>query len=87
MAWPKYTEEQIRYILMLGQTGIQPVDLSKRFGVPVVVINVWQDQFGGTLGRFDEARIRRLEREVTELRRDLAELSVEYDALRPKGKD
>lgn len=79
MGWPKYSEEQIRYILMLGQTGVQPVDLSKRFGVPVVVINVWQTTFGSTLGTFDEARIRRLEREVTDLRRDIAELTEGRD--------
>ncbi|MFT4572659.1 MAG: hypothetical protein ACI8TX_002862 [Hyphomicrobiaceae bacterium] len=78
MAWPKYTEEQIRYILMLGQTGIRPVELCQRFVVPVVVINVWQSQYGTELGRFDEARILRLEREVTSLRKEIADLSVEH---------
>lgn len=77
MNWPDYNDEQVRYILMLGQTGVRPVDLSRRFKVPTMLISIWQRSCRGSVGSYDELSVSRLEREVQELLAEFARAAAQ----------
>ena len=82
MNWTDYTEDQVIQILRLAATGVKPVDICGRFGVPVTVFRSWQAKYGMPDADFRDQRLCELDDENTRLKKLVADLTLECHALR-----
>ena len=77
----RYTEEQIVRILREYEQGRSVVDLAREHGVSDQTIYRWKRKFGG-MEVTDIKRFRELEKENAELKKLVADLSLERRALK-----
>lgn len=77
----KYNEEQIIAVLKRMEAGQKARDLARELGVSEATLYTWKSKFGGM--EVNEARrLRELERENSELKRLVADLSLDKEALK-----
>lgn len=77
----RHTEEQIITILREGDAGAPLGELCRRHGISNTTYHRWKAQYGGL--QVDEARrLRALEDENRRLKKLVAELSLDVEALR-----
>jgi putative transposase len=77
----RYTEEQVVRILREYERGKSVVDLAREHGVSDQTIYRWKRKFGG-MEVSDVKRFRELEKENAELKKLVADLSLERRALK-----
>jgi putative transposase len=77
----KYTEEQIIEVLKRMEAGQKARDLARELGVSEATLYTWKSKYGGM--EVNEARrLRELERENGELKKLVADLSLDREALK-----
>lgn len=77
----RHTEEQIIAILREGDAGAPLGELCRRHGISSTTYHRWKAQYGGL--QVDEAkRLRALEDENRRLKKIVADLSLDNEALR-----
>jgi putative transposase len=77
----KYTEEQIIEVLKRMEAGQKARDLARELGVSEATLYTWKSKYGGM--EVNEARrLRELERENDELKKLVADLSLDREALK-----
>jgi putative transposase len=77
----KYTEEQIIGFLKRMEAGQKARDLARELGVSEGTLYGWKSKFGG-LEVNEARRLRELERENSELKKLVADLSLDREALK-----
>ena len=77
----KYTEEQIVDVLKRMEAGQKARELARELGVSEATLYTWKSKYGGM--EVNEARrLRELERENGELKKLVADLSLDREALK-----
>ena len=77
----KYTEEQIIEVLKRMEAGQKARDVARELGVSEATLYTWKSKYGGM--EVNEARrLRELERENGELKKLVADLSLDREALK-----
>ena len=77
----KYNEEQIIAVLKRMEAGQKARDLARELGVSEATLYTWKSKFGG-MDVNEARRLRDLERENGELKRLVADLSLDKEALK-----
>jgi len=77
----RFTEQQIIAILREIDAGATAIDVGRRHGVHPNTIGAWRTKFHGMDGG-DVVRMRQLEDENTRLKRVVANLTLENDAIK-----
>ena len=77
----KYTEEQITELLKRMEAGQKARDLARELGVSEATLYIWKSKYGG-LEVNEARRLRELERENGELKKLVADLSLDREALK-----
>lgn len=72
----RYTEEQISYILKQVELGVPVVEVCRKIGVTEQTFYRWKNKYGGMLPS-DMKRLRQLEEENTNLKKLVADLSLD----------
>lgn len=77
----KYTEEQIIDVLKRMEAGQKARELARELGVSEATLYTWKSKYGGM--EVNEARrLRELERKNGELKKLVADLSLDREALK-----
>ena len=77
----RYNEEQIIGVLKRMEAGQKARDLARELGVSEATLYTWKSKYGGM--EVNEARrLRKLERENGELKKLVADLSLDKEALK-----
>jgi putative transposase len=77
----KYSEEQIIDVLKRMEAGQKARELARELGVSEATLYTWKSKYGGM--EVNEARrLRELERENGELKKRVADLSLDREALK-----
>jgi putative transposase len=77
----RYTEEQIIGALKRMEGGQKARELARELGVSEATLYTWKSKYGG-LDVNEARRLRELERENSELKKLVAELSLDREALK-----
>lgn len=77
----RYTEEQIIGILKEHESGVKTADLCRRHGMSPATLYKWKSKFGG-LEVSEAKRLRALEAENAQLKRLVADLTLDNVALK-----
>ena len=77
----RHTEEQIIGVLKQMEAGRKVADLAREMGVSEATIYTWKSKFGG-LEVSEARRLRELEQENLQLKKLVAELSLDKEALK-----
>ena len=77
----RHTEEQIIGVLKQMEAGRKVADLAREVGVSEATIYTWKSKFGG-LEVSEARRLRELEQENLQLKKLVAELSLDKEALK-----
>ena len=77
----RYTEEQIIGILKESDAGIPPGELCRKHGISQGTLYRWKAKFGG-MDVNEARRLRQLEDENGRLKRLVADLSLDKEALK-----
>lgn len=72
----RYTEEQISYVLKQVELGAPVVEVCRKIGVTEQTFYRWKNKYGGMLPS-DMKRLRQLEEENTNLKKLVADLSLD----------
>lgn len=79
----RHTAEQIAVILRELDAGKTAVELSRTHGVSDKTIATWKHRFKGSKGNEAQVRkVRQLEEENTRLKRMIANMAIDIDALK-----
>jgi putative transposase len=77
----KFTEEQIIRILKENEAGIKVSDLCRKYGFSDATYYNWKAKFGG-MNVSDARKLKQLEEENKKLKRIVADLMIDNDALK-----
>jgi putative transposase len=77
----RYTEEQIIGALKRMEGGQKARELARELGVSEATLYTWKSKYGG-LDVNEARRLRELERENSELKKLVADLSLDREALK-----
>lgn len=77
----RYTEEQIIGTLKRMEVGQKPKELARELGVSEATLYTWRNKYGG-MEVSDARRLRELEDENNRLKRLVADLSLDRQALK-----
>ena len=77
----RFTETQIVSILKEHDAGVSFVDLGRKYGVHPNTVAAWKSKYGG-MESSELARSRAIEDENARMRRIIANLSLENDAMK-----
>lgn len=81
MAKNRYTEEQIIGILKESEAGANTQELCRKYGMSVASFYQWKSKFGG-MDVSDARRLKALEAENGRLKRIVADLTLDNQALK-----
>ena len=76
----KFTEEQIAFALRQVEGGTRVVEVCRKMGVTEATFFRWKKKYGG-LGVSELRRLRQLEEENRQLKRMVADLSLDKQML------
>ena len=76
----KFTEEQIAYALRQVESGTPPADVCRQLGVSEATFYSWKKKYGG-LNPVELRRLRQLEEENAQLKRIVADLTLDKQML------
>lgn len=77
----RYNEEQIIAVLKRMEAGQKARDLARELGVSEATLYSWKSKYGG-MDVNEARRLRELERENGELKKLVADLSLDREALK-----
>lgn len=77
----RFTETQIVSALKKQEAGIPVKDISRDLGISEATFYNWKAKYGG-METSDVAKMKSLERENSELKKMLAEMSIENRAMK-----
>lgn len=77
----RFTEEQIISGLKQAEAGVKIGDICRQMGVSETTFHRWRSKYGG-LEVSDAKRLRRLEAENSRLKKLVAELTLDNQALK-----
>jgi len=77
----RFTEEQIIGVLKEAEAGAKPLDLCRRYGISEHTFYRWKSKYGG-LEVNEARRLRQLESENSRLKRLVADLTLDNQALK-----
>jgi putative transposase len=77
----RFTEEQIIEALKRMEAGQKPKELARELGVSEATLYAWRNKYGG-MEVSDARRLRELEDENNRLKRLVADLSLDREALK-----
>jgi len=77
----RFSEEQIIGILAEQESGAKTADVCRRHGVSEATFYKWKSKFGG-MSVSEAKRLKGLEQENSELKKMVAELSLDNRALK-----
>ena len=84
----KFTEEQILFALRQAETGTQVAEVCRKMGISDATYYTWKKKYGG-LGLSELRRLKQLEEENRQLKKLVADLSLDKhmlaEALRKKA--
>jgi putative transposase len=81
----RYSEEQIVKILQEAETGIPARDLCRKHGIAEQTFYRWKSKYGG-MDVSEAKRLKQLEHENAELKKVVAELTLDNRMLRDINK-
>ena len=76
----KYTDEQIAFALRQAETGTRDVEVCRKMGISEATFYNWKKKYGG-LGVSELRRLKQLEEENRQLKRMVADLSLDKQML------
>lgn len=77
----KHTEEQIVAILKEVEGGASVTEVARKYNLSAQTLHRWREKFGGMQGA-DVKRLKLLEDENSRLKRMLANMALENDAMK-----
>jgi len=87
MKTTKFTEEQIAFALRQSETGTKVTEVCRKMGISEATFYNWKKKYGG-LGVSELRRLKQLEEENRQLKKLVADLSLDkqmlQDVLRKK---
>lgn len=87
MKTTKFTEEQIAFALRQSETGTKVAEVCRKMGISEATFYNWKKKYGG-LGVGELRRLKQLEEENRQLKKLVADLSLDkqmlQDVLRKK---
>jgi putative transposase len=82
MLKPRFTQDQIRAIVSELVAGRMAGEISRRHGISISTLYRWRAKVAGERQPDDKERLRSLEDEHRRLKRQFAELTLDYATLR-----
>ena len=76
----KFTEAQIVFVLRQAETGTKVAEVSRKLGISEATFYNWKKKYGG-LGNTELRRLRQLEEENHQLKKLVADLSLDKKML------
>lgn len=76
----RFTESQIVFALKQSETGVKVEEVCRKMGVSEATFYNWKKKFGG-LGITELRRLRQLEEENSQLKKLVADLSLDKQIL------
>lgn len=76
----KFTEEQILFALRQAETGISVAEVCRKMGISDATYYTWKKKYGG-LGLSELRRLKQLEEENRQLKKLVADLSLDKQML------
>lgn len=76
----RFTEEQIAYALRQAETGTKVAEVCRKMGVAEATFYNWKKRYGG-LGVSELRRLKQLEEENRQLKKLVADLSLDKQML------
>jgi putative transposase len=76
----KFTEEQILFALRQAETGTQVAEVCRKMGISDATYYTWKKKYGG-LGLSELRRLKQLEEENRQLKKLVADLSLDKQML------
>jgi putative transposase len=80
MKTSKFTEEQIAFALRQAETGTRVAEVCRKMGISEMTFFRWKKKYGG-LGVSELRRLRQLEEENRQLKRLVADLTLDKQML------
>ena len=77
----KFTEQQIAFALRQAETGTRVTEVCRKLGISDATFYNWKKKYGG-LGVSELRRLKQLEEENRQLKRMVADLSLDKQMLR-----
>ena len=82
MSKPRFTPDQIKVMVSELDSGQMAGDVSRRYGISISTLYRWRAKFANGQRPDDKERLRSLEDEHRRLKRQFAELTLDYATLR-----
>ena len=76
----RFTESQIVFALKQSETGVKVEEVCRKMGISEATFYNWKKKFGG-LGITELRRLRQLEEENSQLKKRVADLSLDKQIL------
>ena len=76
----KFTEQQIAFALRQAETGTRVAEVCRKLGISDATFYNWKKKYGG-LGVSELRRLKQLEEENRQLKRMVADLSLDKEML------
>lgn len=80
MKTSKFTEAQITFALRQAETGVKVAEVCRKMGISEATFYNWKKKYGG-LGATELRRLRELEAENQQLKKLVADLSLDKHML------
>jgi len=82
MPKPRFTREQIKVMVSELDAGQMVGEISSRYGISISTLYRWRARFADEQQPDDKERLRSLENEHRRLKKQFAELTLDYATLR-----
>jgi putative transposase len=76
----KFTENQIVFALKQAETGVKVAEVCRKMGISEATFYNWKRKYGG-LGTSELRRLKQLEEENSQLKRIVADLTLDKQML------
>lgn len=80
MKTSKFTDEQITFALRQAETGTKVAEVCRKMGISDATFYIWKKKYGG-LGVSELRRLKQLEEENRQLKKLVADLSLDKQML------
>jgi putative transposase len=82
MPKPRFTRDQIKAMVSELEAGQMAGEISRRYGISISTLYRWRAKFTDAQQPDDKERLRSLEDEHRRLKKQFAELTLDYATLR-----